>query len=121
MSIYGGDKNKYETIKFISYWWSALLCSAQKYLDQVISIVVNGSISNENEILKHCGRRVKMWCIHTGNYEKVKQNPYHGVYDDDGNFIYPKLPQNIMHEMRKYLVNKILCGSETRKSRWGGN
>ena len=63
-------------------------------------IVVNGIIPNTKNVLVNIGRVVKVWCVPINNYEKVKENSYHGVYNDNDKFTYPKHTENSMREKR---------------------
>ena len=88
----------------------------KNFIDQVMFIVVNGFIPNDNNLLGRGGRSVKVSCIPVGNYEPAKRDSYKRVYDDNGGFSYPQIPENI--ERRKgelYWKNKTLCGVDQVK------
>ena len=70
----------------------------KNYIDQVMFIVVNGFIPHENDLLGNGGRSVKVSCILVGDYVKAKQNSYKRVTDDQGNFTYPQIPENIIRK-----------------------
>ena len=63
-------------------------------------VVVNGFISHENNLLGNGGRSIKVSCIPVGDYVKEKQNSYKRVTDDEGNFTYPQIPENIKKRVK---------------------
>ena len=84
----------------------------KNYIDQVMFIVVNGFVPKDNNLLGNGGRSIKVSCVPVGDYEQAKRDSYKRVYDDEGRFTYPKIPENL--ERRKgqyYWKNKTLCGS----------
>ena len=86
-----------------------MIGSTQKYLNQVMFIVVNDFIPNRNVILRNGSKSTKVCCVPVGNYEISKENSYHRVFDDDGKLTCSKLTENIMPEKRKkYRLNKTL-------------
>ena len=88
----------------------------KNFIDQVMFIVVNGFIPEKNNLLGMGGKSVKVSCIPVGDYEPAKRDSYKRVYDDEGNFTYPQIAENI--ERRKgelYWKNKTLCGTESTR------
>ena len=48
---------------------------------------------------------------------KAKQNSYKRVTNDQGNFTYPQIPENIIQKKgEKYWKNKTLCGTNEPKT-----
>ena len=84
----------------------------KSFIDQVMFVVINGFIPTDNDILGNGGRSIKVSCVPVGDYEVAKRDSYKRVYDEDGNFSYPHIPENL--ERRKgnlYWTNKTLCGT----------
>ena len=77
-------------------------------------IVVNNFIPKDNNLLGMGGKSVKVSCIPVGDYEPAKCDSYKQVYDDECNFIYPQIPENI-EKGNLYWKNKTLCGTEKIK------
>ena len=79
-------------------------------------IVFNEFIPCDNKLLGNGGISVKVSCIPVGDYVKAKQNSYKRVTDDQGNFTYPQIQENIIRKKgEKYWKNKTLCGTNEHK------
>ena len=75
-------------------------------------IVVNGFVPFQNNLFGNGGRSIKVECIAVGEYEECKRSSYKRVTDEDGNFTYPKIPENIEKKKGNYYwKNKTLCGT----------
>ena len=57
------------------------------------------------------GRSIKVECIVVGGYEECKRSSYKRVTNDEGNFTYPEIPENLEKKGEYYWKNKTLCGT----------
>ena len=93
-------------------------CPHKNYIDQVMFILVNGFVPKDNDLLGNGGRCIKVSCVPVGDYEKAKWNSYKRVYDDEGNYTYPKIPENMERKKGDYYwKNKTLCGKNNPKEK----
>ena len=81
----------------------------KNYMDQVMFIVVNGFVPFQNNLFGNGGRSIKVECIAVGEYEECKRSSYKRVTDEDGNFIYPKIPENIEKKKETTTGKTRLC------------
>ena len=64
------------------------------------------------KLLGNGGRSIKVDCIAVGDYKECKRSSYKRVTDEEGNFTYPQIPENLEKEKGKYYCrNKTLCGT----------
>ena len=82
----------------------------KNYMDQVMFIIVNGFVPYDNNLLGNGGRCIKIECIAVGDYEECKRSSYKRVTDeDDGNFTYPRIPENLEKKRENTIGETKLC------------
>ena len=75
-------------------------------------VVVNGFIPKDNNKMGIGGRSLKVSCVPVGDYEPAQRDSYKRVYDEEGGFSYPHIPENIERKNGNlYWTNKTLCGT----------
>ena len=84
----------------------------KSHIEKEMYVVATAFIPHENNDLTKGGKAVPIACIRCGELEVAKEDSHKRVYQEDGTFKYPKIPENRLREAGKtYFKSLELTGS----------